>query len=408
MILQHRKIRSRTRQTTRAVLVLATLVTLPTLAIAQEFSDAWLAQFPSVDSVYENIKGTDDLETATKQAAVFLILRNSVRESAPNEWSLSGEHQELFQIYQAEFKTIFDRAQVEYSDDKDQWLEFYRGHTGLARDKGFRLEVYEAIWPEIADAYRADLAVYNADYFKKGLYELATFGGVAVVALLLLVTIRRDFASSKLSNDGKLLVRRKKYQLYKVMGEVISAGKGSRTYVHGGGGTQGRSAPVTSTTYIDDNLILVDGDGKKHSIQLTDFDINTTNGNTITAIWAIKKGKERGPYIYIYDHDTRTPFTDDATLLKMHMPSWIWVVFPPIFAALAWGVLWEFFSISGDADIGAIAILIFSFLPTIMFRVLITKRKVHKLISSDAFQMYFREDVERAGGDVEQAGGIPA
>ena len=394
MILQHRKTCSHACQTTSLVLIAATLLTLPSLAFAQQYSDAWLAQFPSVDSVYKNIKSDDDLETATKQAATFLVLRDMVKASAPSEFRMSREHLQLFQIYRSEMQAIVDNAQVEYSDDHDEWLEFYRGHTRLARDKGFRVEVYEAIWPEIADAYRAD----NADYFKKGWYELAIVIGVAVLVLLLLVTIRRDFASSKLSSDGTMLVRRKKYQLYKASGEVFSFKKDSRTQVHGGGGTDGRSAPVTSTTRVYDNLILVDGDSKKHSIQLLDFDINTAKGNEITAIWAIRKGKNEGPYIFLHDHDTRRSYEGDKVLMKMHLPSWIWVVFPPVIAALAWSWYWETQSTAGDMTVWGIAILILGFVPTMILRVLVAKRKIGKLISSDTFQRYYQEDIEQAGG----------
>jgi len=404
MILQHGQIRSHTRQMTRAVLILVTLLTLPILAIAQEFSDPTLAQYPSVDSVYENIKGSDDLETATKQAAVFLILRESVRNSAPSWTNLSGEHQELFLIYQAEFKTIFDRAQTNYSDDHDKWLEFYRGHTSLGRDPDFLLEMYQAIWPTVAVYYAKTLDAQRSAETKEIVYQLAIAAVAIFLGLLALRTIARDFSSSKMPGDRNLLVRGKKYELHKVTGDVIEFNKQMETVVSGGGGGGGNiqagtgyvsSTPVriTSRTYVHDYIVLQGVDGQKHSLQLIDFDINTTKDNTMTIAWAIKKGKDRGPHIYAYDHDTRTPYRGGGALSDMHKPSWIWNIIS-VFAATG-AVLLVLGLTEGGPFLAAIILVpLISYFMANGLRKNVGKAKARKLTQSSEFLNFIMQEVE--------------
>lgn len=407
MILQHGLIRSHERQPTRAVLVLATLLTLPILAIAQEFSDPTLAEFPSVASVYENIKGRDELETATKQAAVFLILRESARDGAPSRFNMSGERLQLFQLYQAEFKTIFDRAQAEYSDDHDKWLEFYRGHTRLARDPEFRLEMYQAIWPAVAVYYAKTLDAQRSAENKEIMYQLAIAAAAVFLGLLTLRTIARDFSSSTMSGDRNLVVRGKTYELHKVTGGVIESNKQMETVVSGGGGGgvgvvhqgtgQVSTNPVriTSRTYVHDNIVLQGVDGQKHSLQLMDFDINTIKDNTLTVVWAIKKGKDRGPYIYAYDHDTRTPFIGGDELSDMHKPSWIWNIISVFAATGALLLTWDLIE-AGTGPLLAVIILVplISYLMANGLRERLGKIKARNLTQSSEFSDFVMQDVE--------------
>lgn len=409
MILQHGQIRSHTRQMTRAVLVLVTLLTLPILAIAQEFSDPRLAEFPSVASVYENIKGRDELETATKQAAVFLILRESSRDGAPNRYNLSGEHLQLFQLYQAEFKTIFDRAQAEYSNDHDKWLEFYRGHTSLGRDPEFLLEMYQAIWPTVAANYAETLDAQSSAETKEIIFQLAIAAVAIFLGLLVLRMIARDFSSSKMVGDRNLVVRGKRYKLYKVTGDVIEFNKKMETVVSGGGGGGGNiqagtgyvsSTPVhiTSQTYVHDYIVLQGVDGQKHSLQLMDFDINTTKDNTMTIVWAIKKGKDRGPHFYAYDHDTRSPFLGGSALSDMHKPSWIWNI---ISVFVATGVLLLVFDLiepQGSGSGGAffafmILVPLVSYFMANGLRKNVGEAKARKLTQSSEFSDFIMQDV---------------
>lgn len=394
----------------RIFVILAALVVLPTQAIAQEFSDPTLAQYPSVASVYENIKGRDELETATKQAAVFLILRESARDGAPSRYNLSGEHLQLFGLYQAEFKKIFDRAQAEYSDDRDKWLEFYRGHTSLGRDPEFLLEMYQAIWPTVAVYYAKTLDAQRSAETKEIIYQLAIAAVAIFLGLFALRTIARDFSSSKMVGDRNLVVRGKKYELYKVTGDVIEINKKMETVVSGGGGG-GRVIPpgtgyvsstpvhITSRTYVHDYIVLQGVDGQKHSLKLIDFDINTIKDNILTVVWAIKKGKDQGPYIYAYDHDTRTPYIGGGALRDMHKPSWIWNIIG-VFAAT--GILLLVFDLiepQGSGSGGAflafmILVPLISYIMANGMRKNVGKAKARKLTQISEFSNFITQDVK--------------
>lgn len=373
---------------------------LPLVAAAQEFSNAWLALHPSVNSVLDNIEGNDDLETATKQSAALTILSESVRSSAPNEFSLSGEHAELFQIYRTAFSSVKERVKSAYGDDSPEMREFARGVENLRHDRDFYLEVYEAVWPELAGSYRARLEAAQEQESQERLYGFAALAAGIIFLLFAFNYLRKDFSRSTMSPDGQLVIRRNKYQLHKVTGAVVGANKHTETVVSGGGG--GTSAPVRieSETFVHDNLVLEDADAKKHSVEVMDFNLNTMDGNILTIAWAIRKGKQRGPYIYIYDHDTRQAYAGTnrfglGKIHQMHTPSFIWDPIVTAALVLLWLVIMEVLPLSAWLVVG---VLVFGWIFSIQMRRKIGKAKARRLMQSDEFQAYIREDMEQPGG----------
>ena len=49
---------------------------------------------------------------------------------------------------------------------------------------------------------------------------------------------------------------------------------------------------------------MVDANGKERSVQLQDFDFPLREGNTLSLVWVIKEGEERGPYVHARNHST--------------------------------------------------------------------------------------------------------
>ncbi len=99
------------------------------------------------------------------------------------------------------------------------------------------------------------------------------------------------------------------YNLNWVTGKVVGQGKYATTAVSGGGGGATNS-PVTisSSTTIHNDIFLVDSNGKEHSFQLSDFNLACREGNQLTVIWAIRKGKKEGQYIVAINHTTSQQF----------------------------------------------------------------------------------------------------
>ncbi len=112
------------------------------------------------------------------------------------------------------------------------------------------------------------------------------------------------------------------YNLYWVTGKVVGQGKYATTTVSGGGGGGAYSrVTISSSTTIHNDIFLVDSNGKEHSFQLSNFNIACREGNQLTVIWAIRKGKTQGKYIIAINHTTSQQVFDSPAIEKMFV-SW--------------------------------------------------------------------------------------
>jgi hypothetical protein len=65
-----------------------------------------------------------------------------------------------------------------------------------------------------------------------------------------------------------------------------------------------RQTAVSSTTVDHHEIFLATTEGDEQSVQLTDFDFPLREGQTLSLVWAIPEGSERGPYIHARNHNT--------------------------------------------------------------------------------------------------------
>ncbi len=96
----------------------------------------------------------------------------------------------------------------------------------------------------------------------------------------------------------------------------------------GGGGTfrgTGYQAPVriSSTTITHDMIHLADEDGGELALRLQNWDLSARETHKLTAIWLVKKGKAKGPYVAIHNHTLGETDYDKKVLAKMHRSLWI-------------------------------------------------------------------------------------
>ena len=123
----------------------------------------------------------------------------------------------------------------------------------------------------------------------------------------------------------------KEYEIYSVSGKVLDSQKHYETRVSGGGGGgysnqgTGYTAPVSisSTTVIHDNIFIQDKDGKEHALQLSGFNVVSRVGNELTAVWAIKKNKKKGPYVAVVNHTLSEVSFNGSQMLRMMLPHWL-------------------------------------------------------------------------------------
>lgn len=125
-------------------------------------------------------------------------------------------------------------------------------------------------------------------------------------------------------------INNKTYEHHHFRGTVVGATKQLETKVSGGGGGgssyqgTGYTAPVTisSTTVTHDMVHLADEEGSEHALRLQNWDLSVRETHLLTAVWLIRKGRKKGPYVAIHNHTLNETDYEESTLAKLHRPLW--------------------------------------------------------------------------------------
>src|SRR5690606_19080349 len=128
---------------------------------------------------------------------------------------------------------------------------------------------------------------------------------IAAMVVFMLPSLYREtrrFGISK-KDPKQLRAGFRRYSLHWFSGTVANYRKSSTTTTttvttqHVSGGSSIRQS-VTRTTYETFDLV---GDTETHSVNLTDANVNFSNGLYVTAVWAIRRGKDEGLYVLMFD-----------------------------------------------------------------------------------------------------------
>jgi len=93
---------------------------------------------------------------------------------------------------------------------------------------------------------------------------------------------------------------------------------------------------------VHNDIFLQDSSGKEHSYSLSDFNVACREGNELSVIWAIRKGRDRGPYIMVINHTTSNRFwCSTSTLYREFFRRWFhhWLVPVWILSVVVGGVI---------------------------------------------------------------------
>lgn len=88
--------------------------------------------------------------------------------------------------------------------------------------------------------------------------------------------------------------------LHAFTGAVVDQTQASetRTTVHS-------NNQVTSRTDHYSHIFVRAPNGEERDLEVANMQIGVRREHTVTLLWGIKKGKERGPYVAVYNHDTK-------------------------------------------------------------------------------------------------------
>lgn len=396
------------------LLVVALLLTAGAIqAPASQVDVTYLREMPTVDAVMTAIQGEGPLDTPARQGAAFQILkemfyrhvggRRYTNQLTPSERAMLARIDSGYVAAVGAIVRRYDPAQFQQTEAlQTERARFYQLLYAHQADPKLRDELLtrffsepwrdnlEALVRQDAEAMAArsreeqeraarqlaEMERENEEVARRlaqggspmeldaGMQQWVTrasWGVVAVGIVLLLLTLL-EFGPLMITLDGspRLRVGRRNYGIHYAVGEVLDAKKWSETHVSSSGGGSSmtpdgyytaRPVTVTSTVVTRDEIFLRQRDGKEHAIQLSGVDLPTRVGHVLAAVWMIKKGKERGPYVMFHNYsmdDTR--FVDSGLNSVLAMRKW-----PVLPLGLAAGLATENW---GDGVLAVLAYLV--------------------------------------------------
>jgi hypothetical protein len=127
------------------------------------------------------------------------------------------------------------------------------------------------------------------------------FGGLLFLVVVGLARELRSFGIDP-SDPGKLRAGWTYYKLYATIGEVLSPTEGLVSHAH-------------------DQFFIREASGHEQVLPLNGVDIAVREGHQVSAVWGIKKGEERGPYLLFRNHSTKEDYFFDDVVKRMLKPN---------------------------------------------------------------------------------------
>jgi hypothetical protein len=203
------------------------------------------------------------------------------------------------------------------------------------------------------------------------------FLGVVILAYVLYRETRR-FGLDPADPAHKLLAAGAEHGVHRFTGRVAGTTKGHSSWVSGsvGGmvinGSGSVGGTISSGTTVHDQFFLVDNDGKEMAVQINNADVAVRDGQVVSAVWAIKKGKDRGPFILFRNHTT-----NDSLWIRQRLIDLFHVVGPIVLL----GLVALFIGFVGTS--AALAVILFLATPFIFWGLTrVTHRRVKGLMGS--------------------------
>lgn len=111
------------------------------------------------------------------------------------------------------------------------------------------------------------------------------------------------------------------YKLFEFHGKAVDQQASSETHVSGGNlyvtGNTLYSNPVVSSSYNTKELFLVNDNGQERDFSFTNKDLPAIRLSHIVQVkWLIKEGRERGPFVIVYNQSLNKYFIDEVMITE--------------------------------------------------------------------------------------------
>lgn len=410
------------------VRTLSILALLALSCTAHALSPAHLSEMPSPQEVFEIIEGSDASDTAAKRAGAMLALADMIAQRAGDRYYkkpwLTADENKLRKVYQtAEYSIVtpmldsFDKAEtarLTVNSPRAKWYGKYRGYGYSEELRGFLLNKF--FTDKWAAAYRKEVASQESKlkamrlaearaqkskgeritaisaeeafevFFLKdlgiGKYEYYLYGLFVPAGLLVLVFLRelQPFGITKGNEVRAGFFSR--WALHGYSGQVVgsSISEVSHTTVHGGqvygSGNNVYSTPVSSSSYTTTThrFFLHNRSGREQAFE-TGTALPIRDGHAVSVVWAIPRGKKRGPYlVYVNDStgDVRFEYNKLKNMMGMSaLPAFI----IPVIAMSLWLRLMA----QQTESTGFLVAVVLVFVICLVIQSQVTKRRIDRL-----------------------------
>jgi hypothetical protein len=108
--------------------------------------------------------------------------------------------------------------------------------------------------------------------------------------------------------------------------------------VYEGTGSGSVTGKIRSKTTVHDQFFIATADGSEMPVQVNDVDLALNNGHLVSAVWAIRSGKHRGPFILFRNHTTgRRDFVHPEVIKIMRLSTGMMTLSLLLAAVALWG-----------------------------------------------------------------------
>jgi hypothetical protein len=123
-----------------------------------------------------------------------------------------------------------------------------------------------------------------------------------------------------MAEAGTVVVDGKRVTIYYQTGRVTATRKQKETQIHSNVQYHGNQAvhSTSSSTVDHHELFIEDATGREHAFNIVDMDFPVREGNTVSVVWIIPEGAERGPFVQVLNHNTGSnTYVDTKSLMPL-------------------------------------------------------------------------------------------
>jgi hypothetical protein len=222
-----------------------------------------------------------------------------------------------------------------------------------------------------------------------------------VMAFLVVVSVFVSFRRPKLHGRNLLKLRgggMTSYKLYHATGAAYGVSKGISTTTTVSGNAY--SVVSSATEHVHDQFQIEVQGGKDSSVQLTDLNIALAPGQLVSAVWAIRRGEKRGPYVLIHNHTTGVYQTVREALRPMVFPSRLaaipLIVFTYAAIASQGKIAWPAWTGTQDQYLDMLIAYLCVYIPYAIFR---------RMVGSIRYSRFLKKSIPRLVRELENLAG---